>query len=109
MHCVVEVNAGENREHERLQRRDEEFETGERHRHAERQDRGNAPGAGTEQRHDHAAEHLEHDVARKDVAEQSERVADRAGEMNMNREKTSGKNFIPSWPAVLRTMLAMNS
>ncbi len=33
-----------------------------------------APGA--EQRHDHAAEHLEHDMAGKDVAEQSERVAD---------------------------------
>ena len=32
-----------------------------------------------------------------------------ATRMNMNSENTSGKNFMPSWPAVLRTMLATNS
>ena len=30
-------------------------------------------------------------------------------QMNMNSEKTSGKNFMPSEPAVLRIMLATNS
>jgi hypothetical protein len=29
--------------------------------------------------------------------------------MNMNSEKTSGKNFRPSEPAVLRIMVATNS
>ena len=29
--------------------------------------------------------------------------------MNMNIENTSGKNFIPSLPAVLRIVVAMNS
>ncbi len=30
-------------------------------------------------------------------------------QMNMNRENTSGKNFMPSEPAVLRIVLATNS
>jgi len=30
-------------------------------------------------------------------------------QMNMNSENTSGKNFMPSEPALLRSMLATNS
>ena len=30
-------------------------------------------------------------------------------QMNMNSEKTSGKNFMPSAPAVLRIVVATNS
>ena len=29
--------------------------------------------------------------------------------MNMKSENTNGKNFMPSWPAVLRTVVATNS
>src|SRR5579864_9461911 len=58
MDGVVEIEAGENREHVGLQEGDQQLEAGQRH-----DERKRRPAAQQAQHHDEAAEHLQHGVA----------------------------------------------
>src|SRR5580704_3258708 len=74
---VVEIHAGQHGEHIGLQERDQKFERVEADRHDKRQNRERLYGcARAEQHDDEAAEHVERDVAREHVGEQTHRMAD---------------------------------
>src|SRR5262245_37141726 len=73
MDGVVEIEAGQDREHVGLQEGDQQFETRQHNDEDERR-----PTA-QEAHHDHeAAEHLQHGVAGQHVGEQADRQAERA-------------------------------
>src|SRR5688572_5571421 len=75
VHCVVEVDAGENREDERLQERDHELESRKGDREQQRRKSEN-PEAD-----DEAGENLQHRVAGHHVGEETHREADWANEV----------------------------
>src|SRR5690606_13680248 len=78
MKGVVEVKAGEDGEDVRLQRGDENLERGEGDGGEQRQDGAeHADEAERAERHHEAGEHLERDVTRQHVGEQTDRQADR--------------------------------
>src|SRR5882757_9000085 len=71
MNGVVEIKAGQDREHVGLQERDQQFQAGEHH------DEGKRRPAADDAQHDHeAAEHLQDGVARQHVGEQPDRQAE---------------------------------
>src|ERR1700676_633907 len=82
MNGVVEVDAGEDREHIGLQERDQQFERGQRNRECQRQHAaGPAEGAERDAEHrDEAGKHLQRDVAGQHVGEQTHAVRDRPQE-----------------------------
>src|SRR3990167_818226 len=65
---VVQIEAGQDREHVGLQERDQEFEAGEHDDEGKRR-----PAADDPQHDDEAAEHLQHGVAGQHVGEQADR------------------------------------
>src|SRR6478735_10557585 len=70
MDGVVQIKAGQDREHVGLQEGDQQFEAGEHH------DEGKRRPATDDTQHDHeAAEHLQHGVAGQHVGEQADRQA----------------------------------
>src|SRR6187397_3746480 len=72
MNGVVEVDAGQDREHIGLEERDQQFERGQRHHHRQRQGRAeDTENTQAAQQRDEAREHLERDVAGKHVGEQA--------------------------------------
>src|SRR6266853_2029912 len=76
MDGVVEIEAGQDREHIGLQERDQQFQAG------EHDDEGQRRPAADDAEHDHeAAEHLQHGVAGQHVGEQPDRQAERADEV----------------------------
>src|SRR5918996_3091501 len=76
MNCVVQVKAGQDREHVGLQERNQQFQAGEHDDEGERR-----PAADDAQHHHEAAEHLQHGVAGQHIGEQSDRQAERADEV----------------------------
>src|SRR5512143_2009224 len=64
MNGVVEVDAGQDREHVGLEKRDQQFERGQSHYHSEGQGRARHAGdAEPAEQRDEAREHLQRDVA----------------------------------------------
>src|SRR5712671_2719728 len=79
MDGVVEIDAGQDREHIGLEERDQQFQRGQRDDQNERQRRAeDAEDAQAPEQRDEAREHLERDVARQHVGEQAHAVRDRA-------------------------------
>ena len=76
MKRVIEVNASQHREHQRLQESDKKFEAGEGNQEGERRPSANEPEA-----EDEAREDLQHRVSRHHVGEETHRVADRTDEI----------------------------
>src|SRR5450759_3299076 len=82
MNGVVEVDAGEDREHIGLQARDQKLKRGERNRARQRQHAA-SPADGAERGAEHrneAGKHLQRDVAGQHVGEQTHAVRDRPQE-----------------------------
>src|SRR4051794_38751727 len=78
MNGVVEIDAGQDREHVGLQERDQQLERGQRHHQRQRKRRAeNAENAEAPEQRDEAREHLERDVAGQHVGEQPHAVRDR--------------------------------
>ena len=64
VHCVVQINAGQDGEHVCLERRDQQFEADQHDIDRERQDaRHSADRAGAGEDEDKGREHFEHDVS----------------------------------------------
>src|SRR5688572_21272637 len=62
MDCVIEIDAGQDREHVSLQKRDQQLERGQRHHQDQRQGRADHAGdAEPSQQGDEAGEHLKRD------------------------------------------------
>ena len=80
MKGIVEIDTGQDRKHVSLQKRDQQFECGQRDGHCQRHHAGDPADRterGTEQ-DDEAGEHLQRDMAGQHVGEQTDAVRERS-------------------------------